>query len=152
MWYSCVCVWHLLLYINCVMCVWMCLWRLMETLPTCECCWYLLSLSSRSRIWWHFNPHRCDKEEENVVIILEMYTLALNIHTGKKQEEAKVHFIRQATTTTQTNRYGCKKTRQRCWLQLLLHSMKNVCTELFPIVVFHQSMKVPTRQSAGHTT
>jgi hypothetical protein len=49
-----------------------------------------------------------------------MYTLALNIHTGKKQEEAKVHFIRQATTTTQTNRYGCKKTRQRCWLQLLL--------------------------------
>ena len=124
--------------------------------------WMLLifTLSSRSRIWWHFNPHRCDKEEENVVIILEMYASPeYTQRKKKKQEEAKKKkkkkFIYSPSNNNNPNQsIWMEKTRQRCcWLQLLLHSMKNVCTELFqPIVVFHQSMKVHTRQSAGHTT
>ena len=81
--------------------------------------WMLLifTLSSRSRIWWHFNPHRYDKEEGNVVIILEMYASPeYTQRKKKKQEEAKkkkkkkkISFIRRATTTTQTNRYGWKR-------------------------------------------
>ena len=77
----------------------------------------------------------------------------------KKQEEEKKKkkkkFIYSPSNNNNPNQsIWMEKTRQRCcWLQLLLHSMKNVCTELFqPIVVFHQSMKVHTRQSAGHTT
>ena len=50
----------------------------------------IFTLSSRSRIWWHFNPHRCDKEEGNVVIILEMYASPeYTQRKKKKQEEAK---------------------------------------------------------------